>query len=86
MKPATLFGDASLPVRLSTKRKLRKLCSVRVLTVVLCSGIKYGGAKEWEFCWEQYNKSRVPSEKKLLLKVLGVASDPWLLQRYKPQT
>lgn len=54
--------------------------------VVYAAGIKYGGVKEWEFCWDKYNKSRVPSEKKLLLKVLGVASDPWLLQRYLQNT
>ncbi|XP_073998601.1 endoplasmic reticulum aminopeptidase 1-like isoform X3 [Rhodnius prolixus] len=49
---------------------------------VYSAGIKYGGVKEWQFCWNKYNTSRVPSERKLLLRVLGVASDPWILQRY----
>lgn len=44
-------------------------------------GIKYGGVKEWQFCWSKYNNTRVPSERKLLLRVLGTASDPWILQR-----
>lgn len=50
--------------------------------VVYSAGIKYGGLPEWEHCWSVYNSTTVPSEKKLLLKALGVASDPWLLYRY----
>lgn len=49
---------------------------------IYSAGIKYGGVKEWQFCWNKYNTTRVPSERKLLLRVLGVASDPWILQRY----
>ncbi|XP_065200963.1 endoplasmic reticulum aminopeptidase 2-like isoform X2 [Planococcus citri] len=50
--------------------------------VIYSAGIKYGGVKEWQYCWARYNSTRVPSERKLLLKVLGAASDPWILQRY----
>ncbi|KAL1122590.1 hypothetical protein AAG570_002920 [Ranatra chinensis] len=50
--------------------------------VVYTAGIKYGGIKEWQFCWNKYNSTRIPSERKLLLKILGIASDPWILQRY----
>lgn len=49
--------------------------------VVYVAGIKYGGVLEWEHCWSVYNSTTVPSERKLLLKALGSASDPWLLQR-----
>lgn len=49
--------------------------------VVYSAGIKYGGMNEWQHCWKIYNSTKVPSERKLLLKALGVASDPWLLQR-----
>lgn len=51
--------------------------------VVYSAGIKYGGQLEWQYCWGVYNSTEVPSEKKLFLKALGVASDPWLLQRYQ---
>ncbi|XP_017777374.1 PREDICTED: endoplasmic reticulum aminopeptidase 1-like isoform X2 [Nicrophorus vespilloides] len=54
--------------------------------VVYAAGIKYGGLAEWQHCWNIYNTTKVPSEKKLLLKALGVASDPWLLQRYLLET
>lgn len=50
--------------------------------VVYSAGIKYGGITEWQYCWSMYNNTEVPSERKLILKSLGVASDPWLLQRY----
>lgn len=49
--------------------------------VVYSAGIKYGGLPEWQHCWSVYNSTSIPSERKLLLKALGVASDPWLLQR-----
>ncbi|GJQ68130.1 hypothetical protein Trydic_g10715 [Trypoxylus dichotomus] len=54
--------------------------------VVYSAGIKYGGLPEWEHCWSVYNSTTVPSERKLLLKALGVASDPWLLYRYLLET
>lgn len=49
--------------------------------VVYSAGIKYGKLAEWQYCWGIYNSTTVPSERKLLLKALGVAGDPWLLQR-----
>ena len=54
--------------------------------VVYSAGIKYGGMTEWQHCWNLYNSTTIPSERKLLLKALGVASDPWLLQRYLLET
>ncbi|XP_064215469.1 endoplasmic reticulum aminopeptidase 1 isoform X6 [Tribolium castaneum] len=54
--------------------------------VVYSAGIKYGGMAEWQHCWNLYNSTTIPSERKLLLKALGVASDPWLLQRYLLET
>lgn len=49
--------------------------------VVYSAGVKYGGVVGWDHCWSQYNQSRIPSEKKLLLKAMGSAADPWLLQQ-----
>ncbi|XP_065165053.1 endoplasmic reticulum aminopeptidase 1-like isoform X2 [Atheta coriaria] len=54
--------------------------------VVYTAGIKYGGLAEWQHCWDTYNTTKVASERKLLLKALGAASDPWLLQRYLLET
>ncbi|CAG7629470.1 unnamed protein product [Allacma fusca] len=50
--------------------------------VVYSAGVKYGGVTAWDHCWSQYNQTVVPSEKKLLLKAMGAAVDPWLLQQY----
>ncbi|XP_060872010.1 endoplasmic reticulum aminopeptidase 1-like [Metopolophium dirhodum] len=49
--------------------------------VIYLAGIIYGDVKEWNFCWDKYNQSRVPSERQLLLTVLGASNDPWLLQK-----
>ncbi|XP_050424604.1 endoplasmic reticulum aminopeptidase 1-like [Adelges cooleyi] len=54
--------------------------------VVYLAGIRHGDVKEWNYCWDKYNQSRVPSERKLLLKILGATEDPWLLQRYLSTT
>ncbi|XKL69322.1 hypothetical protein PGB90_007091 [Kerria lacca] len=76
------------PVTTEAKNKFKKWMqegvriSPNLREVVYTAGIKYGGVKEWQYCWARYNSTRVPSERKLLLKVLGSASDPWILQRY----
>lgn len=49
--------------------------------VIYAAGIKYGGEKEWQFCWAKYNSTGIPSERKLLLRALGVSSDPWILRK-----
>ncbi|XP_018327042.1 endoplasmic reticulum aminopeptidase 1 isoform X2 [Agrilus planipennis] len=54
--------------------------------IVYSAGIKFGGQSEWQHCWDVYNTTTIASEKKLLLKALGGASDPWLLQRYLMKT
>ncbi|CAG9759897.1 unnamed protein product [Ceutorhynchus assimilis] len=54
---------------------------------VYSAGIKFGGMTEWQFCWNTYNSSQIPSERRLLLKALGQPrGDPWLLQRYLIET
>lgn len=50
--------------------------------VVYSAGVKYGGPSEWQHCWNVYNSTNIPSEKRLMLKALGVSSDPWILQRF----
>ncbi|XP_015585301.1 endoplasmic reticulum aminopeptidase 2 isoform X2 [Cephus cinctus] len=59
-----------------------KSISSNLKEVVYSAGIKYGGEKEWNYCWEAYQKSQIPSERRILLNALGQATDPWLLQRY----
>lgn len=48
--------------------------------IVYSVGVKYGGLNEWQFCWNYY-KNASEDEKQILLKAMGDASDPWLLQR-----
>ena len=48
---------------------------------VYSAGVKYGDNTEWNHCWKMYLNTDNPNEKKILLKALGSASDPWLLQR-----
>ena len=50
--------------------------------IVFVAGIKYGSLTEWEYSWNIYNSTTIPSERKLFLRALGAASDPWILQRY----
>lgn len=49
--------------------------------VVYTSGIRFGGSKEWEFCWKKYKNSKIPSEQRLLLESLSSTKDPWLINR-----
>lgn len=45
-------------------------------------GIRFGDAKEWNFCWKVYQKTQIPSEKRIMLQALGASTDSWILQRY----
>lgn len=50
--------------------------------VVYATGVRYGGMKEWGYCWEKYKNSTVPSEKRLLLNALGSTQNLWLLSQF----
>ncbi|XP_028128898.1 endoplasmic reticulum aminopeptidase 2-like isoform X2 [Diabrotica virgifera virgifera] len=54
--------------------------------IIYSAGVKYGGMNEWQYCWNFYKNTTDGNEKQMLLKALGVASDPWLLQRYLIET
>lgn len=77
------LNDTVAQARLQFERWIKYNESINsdLKEVVYSAGIKYGGLPEWQHCWNIYNSTRVPSDRKLLLKALGVASDPWLLQR-----
>ena len=49
--------------------------------VVYSSGVRFGGSKEWEFCWKKYKNSKIPSEQRLLLDALTSTRNVWLLNR-----
>ncbi|XP_043260326.1 endoplasmic reticulum aminopeptidase 1-like isoform X1 [Colletes gigas] len=50
--------------------------------VIYIAGIKFGGEEEWNHCWQNYQNTQVPSEKRIMLQALGKTTDSWLLQRY----
>ena len=48
-------------------------------------GIKNGGLREWDFAFEQFQKTTVASERRKILYGLSGAREPWILSRYKAQ-
>ncbi|XP_006571773.2 endoplasmic reticulum aminopeptidase 1 isoform X1 [Apis mellifera] len=74
VKPAkSLFDDWMLK---------GKRIAPNIRNVVYIAGIKFGGEKEWNHCWENYQETQVSSEKLIMLEALGASTDSWLLQRY----
>ncbi|KAF2900752.1 hypothetical protein ILUMI_05436 [Ignelater luminosus] len=51
-------------------------------SVVYYMAITNGGEAEWNFLWEQYQKSDQASEKSLILNALSCTKEIWLLNRY----
>uniref|UniRef100_A0A1W7RAL3 Aminopeptidase n=1 Tax=Hadrurus spadix TaxID=141984 RepID=A0A1W7RAL3_9SCOR len=51
-------------------------------SVVYSAGVKYGGKDEWDFCWNKYRKTQIPSEQRLLLTALGNTRDIWQISQY----
>lgn len=58
-------------------------CSVpaNLRSLVYFYGVRNGGVKEWNFLFEQFQKSSVASERQQFLFGLAGASEPWLLNR-----
>jgi hypothetical protein len=50
-------------------------------SVVYCSALSNGGEEEWNFLWDQYNKTNVATDQVLILAALGCTSKPDLLNR-----
>ncbi|CAG9134640.1 unnamed protein product [Plutella xylostella] len=53
-----------------------------IRSTVYCVGVHTGGAREWQFAWERFRAAGAPSERELLLSVLGCTREPYLLYRY----
>ena len=85
LKAAILYGDEST-IQIAKRRFDEWMASrFRIVPnfreVVYTTGVRFGGSKEWDFCWKRYRSSKVPSEQRLLLDALSSTRDPWLLQR-----
>ena len=46
------------------------------------AGVKFGGMEEWQFAWDMYSSTKVPSEKSLWMRSLADSLQPSILQRY----
>ncbi|CAG5041327.1 unnamed protein product [Parnassius apollo] len=53
-----------------------------IRSTVYCVGVQTGGAREWRFAWDRFTEASAPSERELLLSVLGCTRSPHLLYRY----
>ncbi|XP_068631133.1 aminopeptidase N [Battus philenor] len=53
-----------------------------IRSTVYCVGVQTGGAREWRFAWDRFTVASSPSERELLLSVLGCTRAPHLLYRY----
>lgn len=53
-----------------------------IRSTVYCVGVQAGGAREWQFAWDRFRAASAPSERELLLSVLGCTRVPYLLYRY----
>uniref|UniRef100_A0A8C5A4H5 Aminopeptidase n=1 Tax=Gadus morhua TaxID=8049 RepID=A0A8C5A4H5_GADMO len=55
-------------------------------STVYCSAIAAGGAKEWDFAWDQFLKASIATEAEKLRAALACTKEPWLLNRYLEYT
>uniref|UniRef100_A0A1B0DCY6 Aminopeptidase n=1 Tax=Phlebotomus papatasi TaxID=29031 RepID=A0A1B0DCY6_PHLPP len=56
--------------------------SSNLKNLIYCTAIKHGDLRIWDFAWERFRKTRVASEKEILLTALGCSREPWILIRY----
>ncbi|CAL8262787.1 unnamed protein product [Merluccius merluccius] len=55
-------------------------------STVYCSAIAAGGAKEWNFAYEQFRLATIATEAEKLRAALACTKQPWLLNRYLEYT
>ena len=55
--------------------------SANLQELVYSVGIKTGGEDEWQWCYNQYKTTNIPSDRGQLLKALGDSKDIFTLQR-----
>ncbi|XP_055587207.1 aminopeptidase N [Uranotaenia lowii] len=56
--------------------------SPNLKNIVYCTAIKYGDQAEWEFAWDRFHRTTIPSEKEILLSALGCSREMWILTRF----
>ncbi|KAM0730528.1 Endoplasmic reticulum aminopeptidase 1 [Formica fusca] len=59
-----------------------KSISPNIRNIVYIAGVKFGEEADWRYCWQVYLKTKIQSEKLMMLQALGTAMDPWLLKLY----
>ena len=55
--------------------------SANLQELVYSVGIKTGGEDDWQWCYNQYKTTNIPSDRGQLLKALGDSKDIFTLQR-----
>jgi len=55
--------------------------SPNLKNIVYVGGVKYGGDAEWQFVWNQFERTQTPSEKSKLLAALSTSTDVLVLNR-----
>lgn len=54
--------------------------------LVYSVGAREGGQKYWDWCWNQYTTTNIPSERSSLLHALGKTKDIFIIQKYLDMT
>ncbi|XP_068743782.1 glutamyl aminopeptidase-like [Montipora capricornis] len=49
-------------------------------------GVLQGGETEWNFVYEQFTNTRVPSDKRILLYAMAGSQEPWIIKRFLSYT
>ncbi|KAJ8959943.1 hypothetical protein NQ314_006146 [Rhamnusium bicolor] len=56
-------------------------------SIVYCNGLRYSSdSSDWEFLWQKYLSTNVPTERSVLISALGCTNDVYLLNRYLLKT
>ena len=54
-------------------------CNLSV-QVVYTAGVRHGDKSDWQWCWDRYNTTNVPSERSILLDALASTTHAYTLQ------
>ena len=54
---------------------------VELKGTVMCTAIREGGLKEWNFVYKFYKESKSKDEKAVYLNAMACSREPWVLSR-----
>ena len=60
---------------------LSSLIPADLKKTIVCTALREGGEKEWDFAFNRYATTNIATEREMILATLSCSSDVWILSQ-----